>query len=122
MFLVFEDRSSESPFIERIWRSHNLRAGSFLSVASSHIEMVVTCAGGRRFVTLRGPEMHATLANCPADGEWLGVRFSLGTFLPRHPANTLIDRQDEHLFDLGGRFELDGFRWDYPTYDNAETF
>jgi AraC-like DNA-binding protein len=122
MLLVFEDRESDSPFVERVWRAHSERAGTFVSVAASHLEMVVSRVRGRVFLTLRGPETKPTHADCPADGEWLGIRFALGTFLPKHPTNTLIDRQDEQLPDRRGRFELDGFDWDYPTFDNAETF
>jgi AraC-like DNA-binding protein len=122
MFLVFEDRPSDSPFVERVWRSRSERAGTFVSVASSHIEMVVSRVRGRQFLTLRGPETRATLAECPADGEWLGVRFRLGTFLRQHPVSTLIDRHDERVPDVGGRFCLDGFHWNYPTFDNIDTF
>ena len=35
-FLIFDDRPSDSPFVERVWRSHSTRAGSFLSVAASY--------------------------------------------------------------------------------------
>jgi AraC-like DNA-binding protein len=122
MFLVFEDRPSDSPFVERVWRSHSERAGTFASVATSLVEMVVSRVRGKRFLTLRGPETRATQADCPADGEWFGIRFTLGSFLPQHPVHTLIDRQDEHLPDVGGRFWLDGCHWDYPDFDNAETF
>jgi hypothetical protein len=34
----------------------------------------------------------------------------------------LIDRHDEQLPDLGRRFWLDGYHWDYPDFENAETF
>jgi AraC-like DNA-binding protein len=122
MFLTFEDRPSESPLIERVWRSRSERGGAFVSVASSHLEMVVSRVRGDVVMTLRGPETHATQAVCPADGEWLGIRFTLGTFFPQHPASTLIDRQDERAPDLGGRFRLDGFDWEYPSFDNADTF
>jgi hypothetical protein len=42
LFIIFDDRPSDSPFVERVWRCHSERAGRFLSVASSHWEMVVT--------------------------------------------------------------------------------
>jgi hypothetical protein len=42
MFLVFDDRPSDSPFIERIWTAYSKRADEFLSVAAGHWEMVVT--------------------------------------------------------------------------------
>ena len=50
MFIVFDaERPSDSPYIERIWRCHSERAGTFLSVASSHWELVVTrLDGGHR--------------------------------------------------------------------------
>jgi hypothetical protein len=47
--------------------------------------MVVTRHKGRTFLTLRGPETRATLVDCPADGEWLGIRLKLGAFLTRQP-------------------------------------
>src|SRR5215204_3172964 len=83
--IIFEDRLSDSPFIERVWRSHSVRAGTFRSIAASTLEMVVSRHGGRTFFTLRGPETHATLAEVPADGEWFAIRFRVGTFVPHLP-------------------------------------
>jgi hypothetical protein len=121
-FLVFEDRPSDSPLVERVWRCHSERAGTFMSVAASHCEMVLTRHRGKMLVTLRGPETRPTTADCPADGEWLGIRFSLGTFLPHHPAATLIDRSDVNLPGATGRsFWLQGSAWEYPDFENAET-
>ena len=122
-FLIFEDRPSDSPFVERIWRSHSTRAGTFLSVAASHCEMVVTRHRGSVRLTLRGPETRPTTADCPADGEWLGIRFALGTFLSHYPAAALIDRRDVELPDASGRsFWLQGSAWEYPAFENAESF
>jgi AraC-like DNA-binding protein len=123
MFIVFKDRLSDSPFVERVWRCHSERAGTFMSVAASHLEMVVSRHGGRTFMTLRGPETRATQADCPADGDWVAIRFKLGTFMPHHPARALIDRRDENLPGASSRtFWLDGARWEYPDFENADTF
>lgn len=122
-FLVFEDRPSDSPFVARVWRSRSMRAGSFLSVATSHCGLVVARVGGQVRVTLRGPETKPTTAECPADGEWLGIHFALGSFLPRHPAATLRDRQDVDLPAPSGRtFWLSGSAWEMPSFENAESF
>jgi len=124
MFIVFDDdRSSDSPLVERVWRCHSERAGTFVSMASSPLEMVVTRHRGRTFLTLRGPETRATRADCPAEGEWVAIRFKLGTFMPQHPATTLIDRRDKNLPGASSRtFWLDGSRWEYPDFENAEAF
>jgi AraC-like DNA-binding protein len=122
-FLVFQERRSDSPLVERIWRCHSERAGTFLSVAASHCEMVVTRHRGSTLLTLRGPETRATTIDCPAGGEWFGIRFSLGTFLPDYPAAALMDRNDVNLPAVTGRsFLLRGSSWEYPGYENAETF
>lgn len=122
-FLVFDDRPSDSPLVERVWRSHSTRAGTFLSVAASHCELVVTRCRGVVKVTLRGPETKPTVADCPADGEWIGIRLALGTFLPRYPAATLRDRRDVDLPEATRRtFWLLGAAWEYPSFENAETF
>jgi AraC-like DNA-binding protein len=114
---VFEHRPSESPFVDQVWRCHSLRSGTFTSVAASHCELAVTRHQGRVRLTVRGPETRPT----PADAEWIGIRLSLGTWLPLFPAETVRDRQDADLPDLGRRaFHLDGTAWEYPTFDNAE--
>jgi AraC-like DNA-binding protein len=121
--LIFTERLSESPFVERIWRSHSAHDGSFLSVAQSHFEMAVTRHQGRTFITLRGPETIATRAECPAEGEWLGIRFALGTFMPGLMPRELRDRRDATLPAATARsFWLDGSTWEYPTFENADTF
>jgi AraC-like DNA-binding protein len=118
---VFEDRPSTSPFVERVWRCHSHRAGTFLSVAANHCELVVTRQRGGVRLTVRGPETRPTPAYCPADAEWIGIRLSIGTWLPLYPAATVRDRQDVDLPDAGRRaFRLDNAAWEYPSFDNAE--
>src|SRR5262245_29588811 len=102
MLFNFEDRGSDSPFIERVWRCHSERAGSFLSVASSRWEMVVTRLAGRSVFTIRGPETRATEVHCPADGEWLGVRFKSGAFMPQLPPAVLLNGKDVNLPQVTG--------------------
>ncbi len=123
MFLIFNDRPSDSPFVERVWRCHSERAGTFLSIAASHWEMVVTRHDGKTTLTVRGPERSAATLDCPAEGEWLGIRFKLGTFMPHLPARNLLDRKDVTLPEATGQsFWLNGSAWEYPDFENAETF
>jgi len=123
MFISFEDRLSDSTFVERVWRCHSERAGPFLSMAESRWEMVVTRLQGKTFLTVRGPETKATTVDCPAEGEWVAIRFALGTFMPSLPARKLRDRSDVTLPEATGRsFWLNGSAWDYPDFENAETF
>jgi Helix-turn-helix domain len=123
MFIVFEDRLSDSPLIERVWRCHSERAGTFLSVASSHWELVVSRVAGQATVTVRGPETRAREVHCPADGEWFAIRFKAGTFMPQWPVGSLLDGKDVTLPRVNAHsFLLNGAAWDYFDFDNAEVF
>jgi hypothetical protein len=123
MFLAFDDRLSDAPCVERVWTARTEHAGEFLSIAAVNCELVVSRYQGRMFLTVRGPETRMTPLDCPADGEWLGIRFKPGTFLPRFPPRSLRGGQDVNLPDASTRsFWLNGSAWEYPTYENADAF
>lgn len=123
MLITFADRPSDSPFIERVWRSHSDRSGVFHSIATCHSVMVVTRLEGKTYLTVRGPETKATMADCPAEGEWFGVLFKLGTFMPLMRSSDLRDRNDVTLPNATRRsFWLNGSAWEFPNFENMETF
>jgi hypothetical protein len=121
--IAFEDRPSDLSTIDRVWRSHSERAGVFQSMASCNWGIVVTHCRGNISLTVRGPETRATIADCPAEGEWFGIQFKIGTFMPLLPTSTLRDRNDVTLAAASSRsFWLNGSAWEYPNFENAETF
>jgi hypothetical protein len=123
MLINFEDRPSDSPFVDRVWRSRSEHAGSFHSMATCNWVMVVSRLKGATFLTVRGPESRATTAECPAEGEWVGIQFRLGTCMPLLPNGDLRDRNGLTLPDASGRtFYLNDSAWEYPGFENADTF
>lgn len=118
----FDGRASDSPLVETIWRSTSECAGEFLSVAASNWEMVITELAGNIHVTVRGPETHSQPAYCPADGEWLGVVFKLGTYMPHLPTIKLVDSEVNPPLAGDQSFWLHGAAWELPTYENMDTF
>ena len=124
MFIVFDDdRPSDSPYVERVWRCHSEGSGPFLSVASSHWEMVVSRLEGRTTLTLRGPDTRVRDVYCPPDGEWFAIRFKAGAVMPALATGRMLNGRDVTLPEVSRRsFRLDGSAWEYPDYDNAETF
>jgi AraC-like DNA-binding protein len=123
MLFDFEERLSDSPFVEKVWRTETERSGPFTSLASSNWEMVISKYNGKINFTIRGPETKATPAYCHAGGEFLGIIFKIGTFMPLFPASNLLDRQDATLPDASSQsFWLNGSAWQFPDYENADTF
>ena len=122
-FLSFDDRPSDSPFVERVWHCRSERSDKFRSIAEARWEMVVTRLCGKAMLTVRGPETNAATIDCPAEGEWVGIRFKLGTFMPQLPVKNLLDRKDVTLPQATSRsFWLNGSAWEYPDFENAEAF
>lgn len=118
----FDGRASDSPLVETIWRSTSECAGEFLSVAATNWELVITQLAGNIHVTVRGPETQAQPAYCPADGEWLGVVFKLGTYMPQLPPIQLVDEEVTPPLAGDHSFWLHGAAWELPTYENMDTF
>lgn len=115
-------RPSDSPYVETIWRSRSEVDGDFLSVAASHWEMVITELEGNIHLTVRGPETKSKPAYCPPAGEWLGVVFRLGTYMPHLPTVQLVDTEINLERAGDHTFWLHGAAWEFPTYENVDTF
>ncbi len=123
MIIFDEDRPSDSPFIERVWRCHSEGAAPFLSIAASRCELVVSRLNGVVTMTVRGPETTATsLGDCPGDGEWLGILLTLGTFLPQLPTTMLVNAEVNLPAVSKRSFCFLGSTWQLPDYDTTETF
>lgn len=123
MELTFDEREPFSPYVEAIWRTRSDEAGSFMSSATTNWEMVVMTYQGKTDIAVRGPETKATPADYPADAEFFGMIFKMGTFMPHLPVSTLLDRQDPILPKAGEQsFWLHGSAWQFPTFDNADIF
>ena len=119
---TFELQSSRSPMIEQTWQTCSEPAESFISVAVSHWEMVVTRQRGTARLTVRGPETKATTAPIPEDAEFFGIQFSLGTFMPGLPPGQLVDGSLTLPQAAKTSFWLDGDGWELPGPDNADVF
>lgn len=123
MDLVCEERLSDAPFVERIWRSQGERAGPFISIAETECGLAVTKYRGKTIITMRGPSVRATPAFCPPDAEFMGIQFKPGVFMPNMPPHMVMNRRDVNLPGAGSRsFWLNGSAWQYPDYEHADTF
>lgn len=113
----------DSPFIEMIWYTQSEQAGDFISTAESRSEIVISRCKDERAVTVRGPETKATIASTPTEGEFLGIVFRLGTFMPALLPKSLMNRRDLHLPIVSDKsFWLESSVWEIPNFNNADIF
>jgi hypothetical protein len=119
---TFEERSVASPLVAGVWATRSEPAESFLSGATTNWEIVVTRQPGRAWMTLRGPESHATAAAIPVDAEFLGIPFTLGTSLAGVDMRRLVDGS----WDLPAASETScwfaGREWALPGPDDVDRF
>jgi hypothetical protein len=108
--------------VEQVWQTHSESDDGFIAVAASHWEMVVTRHPDTTQVTVLGPGTHAQVAPIPQDAEFLGIQFSLGTFMPRLPPGPLVDRGLTLPAASKGLFWLDGSRLEIPGMDDVDAF
>jgi hypothetical protein len=88
----------------------------------SHRELVVTKHNGSMTLTVRGPETRATPLHCSVQAEWIGIILKLGAFMPQLPDDKLVNGAIDLPQATDSAFWLHGAAWEYPTYDNADTF
>ena len=123
MDFTCEERPSDSPFVEVVWRSQSEEAGAFTSMAESHCSLVVTKYQGKTSVTVRGPEIRATPAYGPSGAEFFGIILRSGAFMPDLPAKMVMDRHDVNLPEAASNsFWLKGSAWQFPEFENVDTF
>lgn len=122
MILFLEERTSDAPLVERVWRAHSGAGGFFTSIALSHWELVVWKEDGKTHLSVRGPETKATRAPVPEDSESFGIIFKHGTFMPHLPVSGLVDNEVRLPEASSQSFWLKGAEWQFPSYENADTF
>ena len=119
---AIDEWGSDSGFVEKAWRSHSEPEPAFMSIAVSLWQIVVTTQRDVAQLTVRGPETRATVVAIPADAEFFGIVFSLGTFMPGIPLAGLVDRAVTLPAATPSSVWLDGSRWEIPTPGNADVF
>ncbi len=120
--LDFQQRASDSPFVETVWQTQSEAPGEFISVAAIQWEMVVTLYMGVTSFTMRGPETVATPAVIPPDAEFFGIIFKLGAYMPHLPVSGLVNGGVNLPEAAGKAFWLHGSAWHVPDYENADSF
>jgi hypothetical protein len=122
MSAVFEGRQSDSPYIHIIWRGHVERDYSPTCPADSHWNLLLNKYQGRVKVTVEGPTNKAIFKHQFEGSEFLVVKFKLGIFMPYIPITNLLN-QDALLPEAAGKsFWLDGSAWQFPDFENVESF
>ena len=122
MSIVYREKFSDSPYVEKITHGRTVSDGSPIRPAECHWHMVFVRKDGWSRLVFAGPWTTAGLTHYDEGAEILWLKFKLGTFMPHLPTRNFLD-SETYLPDASSRsFWLKGSAWQFPDHENVETF
>lgn len=122
MTIVFEQRASDSPYIESVIQGFTVRDGRTIRPAEYCWHMVFVKEHGRFHPLIAGPFTSAGDVSWAKNAEVLWLKFQPGVFMPHIPFSHLLNRELALPDATGQAFWLKSSTWECPTYENVETF
>jgi len=115
-------RQSDSPLVETIMHGYTVDVGTLTRPAEAHWHMVLSKRPETTELLLVGPWSSAGKINVEPDGEVLWIRFKVGVYMPHLLTRKLLDVETPLPGASGSNFWLKGTTWEFPDYENTDTF
>ena len=122
MGFLYEARASDSPYLESVTRGRTEGHGSVIRPAERHWHMVLATYQGETRLLVVGPWTAAGHVSFVEGVELLWIKFALGAFMPHMPTKNILDSETPLPGAACHSFWLDSSTWQFPDFENVETF
>lgn len=122
MSLVYEERLSDSPYVELITHGRTIGSSSTVRPSEVNWHMVFVKYNGQAQPLVVGPLTSSGVVNFTEGVELLWIKFKLGTFMPHLPVKDFLDVETGIPTASSKSFWLKGSAWQFPSFENADTF
>lgn len=122
MTILYEERSSDSLYVDTIMHGWTVSEGSTIRPATINWHMVFAKHNSHVKPVYVGPLTTAGVASWQEGVEILWIRFKLGTFLLDLPARDFLDMETYLPGAASQSFWLKGSAWEIPNFENTEMF
>lgn len=122
MTIAYDERPSDSPYVDRVMRGQMLEDGVTIRPAETCWHMVFVRRNKRVYHYVVGPWSNAAPLPYFAGAEPTWIRFRLGAFMPHLPTRRFANRETTLPDTANHGFWLHGETWELPTFENADTF
>jgi AraC-like DNA-binding protein len=122
MAVTYQERVSDSPFVETIWQVQAVSDGSDTVTADVSWDMLIVTQDGKTSLSVWGPTTSTRRVSHLAGHECFGIRFKLGTFMPHLSAEKMLNQGITLPEATGNAFWLGSTTWELPNYENVDTF
>jgi hypothetical protein len=120
--LVFEERPSDSPYIENVCQGWTISDGQTIRPAEICWHMIFSRVGNTIMPILTGPLSTSGMASWLKDAEILWIKLKPGMYMPHLPTRQLKDKETLLPDASHKSFWLYSSTWEVPNYNNVETF
>ena len=116
-----ESRKSDNPYIETVWRTHNLTDGVYSATPDASWDLIIAItADGSRFALLAGQATIPQEIPYEKGSSSVVISFLPGAYMPEYPGDTLLDKTEFLPNFDESHFMLAGHTFEFPTYETAE--
>lgn len=122
MSIIFKERPSDSPYIETVTHGFTAADGATIRPAECNWHMVFSRVNGRMHPIITGPLTSSGRVSWGEGAKILWIRFKLGVFMPHLPFKDTLDEETTLPSASGNTFWLNSASWQYPDFENVETF
>ncbi len=122
MTIIFEERPSDSPYIETVTHGRTASDGTTIRPSEIHWHMVLSRSQTGTHFLVVGPWTSAGELTYAGGAEILWIRLRLGVFLPWLTGRKILNSQISLPEATSRSVWLNGFACQFPTYENVETF
>jgi AraC-like DNA-binding protein len=122
MIVTLAERISDSPYIEAVSQGYTAGDGSTIRPAETNWHMILQRHQGNTQMLMVGPLTTSAPIHWQGGGEMLWLRFRLGVFMPHLPLKEYTDSEASLPIAGSERFWLKSSAWQFPDYENVETF
>jgi AraC-like DNA-binding protein len=122
MIVTLAERLSDSPYIDAVAQGCTTGNGSVIRPAETNWHMVLLKAQGKIQLLMTGPLTTSGVVEWEEGGELLWLRFKLGVYMPHLPLRNVVDMEQPLPGASSQRFWLKSSAWQFPDYENVETF
>jgi AraC-like DNA-binding protein len=120
--LIYQDRLSESPYVELVMHGLTIADETLIRPAASHWHLVFSRQQGRMHSFVVGPWTNSGIVSWKKDAEILWIRFKLGTFMPHLPPKKVLNSELTLAEASSKSFWLKSSAWEQPDFYNVDTF
>ena len=116
-----KSRESESPYVDTVWRSHNLTDGTYLATPDGSWDLIVLIGqDGARQMMLAGQATKSSYVPYQAGTGSIVISFTAGAYMPHLPGDAMLDLVEILPNFDDDHFMLAGHTYEFPTFENAE--